>query len=361
MNHNVHMASKISKNKLKGQRSVLTLIKDREVNKSNPEDNSDTYSEGEIRIESATKATNPTPGRNRKERSPQELINPHKKINMGDSTEEKLRLERQLDEEEEEEIKSLSPELAKVTKILLRRNEHKFTAIQNNITSLLKNAELLQRQQDQIESLKKENGEIQLKCDKIEMDHAKLKQKLSKMENELLETTAIIHGVHEDKWEEGTTRYNMVVHVLAYTMYGTSHHDQLVAARKILIKKTSQLGKYNPKRGRPISVTFVYNEDCEHLLANKKYLPRGVYADKQYSEDIKNTRRILRPVIRKARRGKYKGLCRMEKDKVIIEGRRYGIKNLHQLPNEISTFKCTSEETDDCIGFFGELNELSNF
>ena len=41
------MASKISKNKLKGQRSVLTLIKDREVNKLNPEDNSDTYSEGE--------------------------------------------------------------------------------------------------------------------------------------------------------------------------------------------------------------------------------------------------------------------------------------------------------------------------
>ena len=83
MNHNVHIASKISKNKLKGQRSVLTLIKDREVNKSNPEDNSDTYSEGEIPIESATKATKPTPGRKRKERSPQELINPHKKINMG--------------------------------------------------------------------------------------------------------------------------------------------------------------------------------------------------------------------------------------------------------------------------------------
>ena len=258
---------------------------------------------------------------------------------MGDNIEEKLRLERQLAEEEEEEIKSLSPELAKVTKILLRRNEHKFTAIQNDIASLLKNAELLQKQQDQIESLKKENGEIQLRCDKIEMDHAKLKQKLSKIENELLESTAIIHGVHEDKWEEGTTRYNMVVDVLAYTMYGTNHHEQLTAARKILIKKTSRLGKYNPNRGRPISVTFVYNEDCEHLLANKKYLPKGVYADKQYSEDIENTRRILRPVIRKARKGKYKGLCRMEKDQVIIEGRRYGIKNLHQLPNEISTFK----------------------
>ena len=51
----------------------------------------------------------------------------------------------------------------------------------------------------------------------------------------------------------------------------------------------------------------------------------------------------------------------MEKDQVIIEGRRYGIRNLYQLPNEISTFKCTCEETEDCIGFFGELNELSNF
>ena len=205
------------------------------------------------------------------------------------------------------------------------------------------------------------SGYHELKCDKIELDHAKLKQKLSRIENELLESTAIIHSVHEDKWEEGSTRYNMVVDVLAYTMYGTNHHEQLTAARKILIKKTSRLGKYNPNRGRPISVSFVYNEDCEHLLANKKYLPKGVYADKQYSEDIENTRRILRPVIRKARKGKYKGLCRMERDEVIIEGRRYGLKNLHQLPKDISTFKCTSEETEDSIGFFGELNELSNF
>ena len=342
MNYIVHMASKNNnnKNKLKGQRSVLTLIKDKEVSKLNSGDNSDTYSEGETPIESAARTTNLTPRRKSKERSPQEPINPQKKINMGDNTEEKLRLERQLDEEEEEEIKSLSLELAKVTKILLRRNEHKFAAVQNDITSLLENVELLQKQQDQIESLKKENGEIQLRCDKIEMDHAKLKKKLSRIENELLESTAIIHGVHEDKWEEGTTRYNMVVDVLAHTMYGTNHHEQITAARKIVIKKTSHLGKFNPNQGRPISVTFIYNEDCEHLLANKKHLPKGVYADKQYSEDIENTRRILRPVIRKARKGKYKGLCRMEKDQVVIEGRRYGIKNLHQLPNDISTFKC---------------------
>ena len=73
------MASKNNKNKLKGQRSVLTLLKDREVTKLNSEDNSAIHSEEETTRESATRATDLTPGRKRKERSPQELINPHKK------------------------------------------------------------------------------------------------------------------------------------------------------------------------------------------------------------------------------------------------------------------------------------------
>ena len=85
MNYIVHMASKNNnnKNKLKGQRSVLTLIKDKEVSKLNSGDNSDTYSEGKTPIESAARTTNLTPRRKRKERSPQEPINPQKKSISG--------------------------------------------------------------------------------------------------------------------------------------------------------------------------------------------------------------------------------------------------------------------------------------
>ena len=136
------------------------------------------------------------------------------------------------------------------------------------------NSEILQEQQNQIEMLKRENCEMQLRCTKLETDQRQLRNKLSKIENELLESTAIIHSIHEDRWEEGSTRYNMVVDVLAYTMFGSNHHEQMSVARKILIKKTSRVGKYNPYKGRPILVTFVSNEDCEHLLANKNYLPK---------------------------------------------------------------------------------------
>ena len=356
------MASKLNKIKVKGQRSVLKLIKGREVTDLHlDEDNSDIPSENESESPSALKSFELTPGRKRKERSPQEITNnPYKKINMGDTDIGNMKLEQHLTEEEEKEIESLSPELAKVTKILLRRNEHRFAELQNDISTLIMNSEILQEQQHQIEMLKRENCEMQLRCTKLETDQRRLKNKLSKIENELLESTAIIHGVHEDRWEE-STRYSMVVDVLAYTMFGSNHHKQMSAARKILIKKTSRVGKYNPYKGRPILVTFVYNEDCEHLLANKKYLPKGVFTDKQYCAEIENTRRILRPVIRKARRGNYKGRCRIERDQTMIGGKRYGLKNLHQLPPDLNTFKCTSEESEDCVGFFGELNELSNF
>ena len=51
----------------------------------------------------------------------------------------------------------------------------------------------------------------------------------------------------------------------------------------------------------------------------------------------------------------------MDKDQIVIEGKKYGLQNMHQLPTDVSTFKCTSEESSECVGFFGELNELSNF
>ena len=128
-------------------------------------------------------------------------------------------------------------------------------------------------------------------------------------------------------------------------------------ARKIPIKKTYRLGHYNSQRGRPIVINFVYHEDCENLLSNKKYLPRGVFADRQYSQDMENKRRILRPIYKTAiNHHSYRGQCKIEGEFLKIQGRRY----LRNLPEELSGYKCTSREDPETIGFFGELNPMSN-
>ena len=51
----------------------------------------------------------------------------------------------------------------------------------------------------------------------------------------------------------------------------------------------------------------------------------------------------------------------MEGEYLKIHGVRYATKDIHRLPEELSGFRCTSKETQDVLGFFGELNPLSNF
>ena len=135
------------------------------------DNNSDILSENESEKPSAQKLFELTPGRKRKERSPRETTNnPYTKINMGDTDIGKMKLEQQLTEEEAKDVESLSPDLAKVIKNLLRRNKHRFTELQNDISTLIMNSEILQEQQSQIESLKRENCEMHLRCTKLETD-----------------------------------------------------------------------------------------------------------------------------------------------------------------------------------------------
>ena len=51
----------------------------------------------------------------------------------------------------------------------------------------------------------------------------------------------------------------------------------------------------------------------------------------------------------------------MEGDSLIIKGKTYTIKNLSSLPEEINRYNATSKSDDTSLGFFGELNSMSNF
>ena len=107
---------------------------------------------------------------------------------------------------------------------------------------------------------------------------------------------------------------------------------------------------------------FEHCQDVEYIMESKGYLQRGTYVDREYVPEIERKRRILLPILKAAKQFKdYKKKCRLEDDKVVINGRKYGTENLHQLPSEIDVFEITSKSDTDCVGFFGALNPLSNF
>ena len=51
----------------------------------------------------------------------------------------------------------------------------------------------------------------------------------------------------------------------------------------------------------------------------------------------------------------------MEGEFLKLRGRKYSVNDIDKLPEELNSFKCTSKETQSALGFFGELNPLSNF
>ena len=97
-------------------------------------------------------------------------------------------------------------------------------------------------------------------------------------------------------------------------------------------------------------------------MENKNDLSEGVYLNREYSPEVERKWCIMLPILRAAKYlDGYKKQVRLENEKIVIKGKDYDMKNIHELPEELNAFKVTSKENESVVGFFGELNPLSNF
>ena len=81
-----------------------------------------------------------------------------------------------------------------------------------------------------------------------------------------------------------------------------------------------------------------------------------------HSAETEKKRKTLLPILKAAKRlPDYKRQSRLEDDKIVLKGRPYTVGMLNQLLDELNAFKVTSKEDSQTVGFFGEINPLSNF
>ena len=177
-----------------------------------------------------------------------------------------------------------------------------------------------------------------------------------------MESNLIIHRIKESSWELDSTRNELVVQAIASTVHADNDSNKLEIARKIPILSTKCLGRYNPLRSRPIQISFASKSDAKLLLERKKKLQKGIYVDWEYSEKEEIECKLLRPILMAARKHThYRGKCKLDGTKLVIKGKTYTRKKLDRLPENISTSTVFSKVTPTSVGFFGELNPLSNF
>ena len=210
--------------------------------------------------------------------------------------------------------------------------------------------------------ISKENKELKHIVEEVKSENMALKDRLNRIENKLLENNFVILGVTEESWETYSALQEKVYQLIAYTVNAQDPAVQLEKARKARLVKVTRLGSYSKYRGRPISVQFEHHSAAQYFWDNKGYLPEGIYVKREFTAETEKHRRILKPVYNAAKKSpNYKGKCRMEENYLVIKGKKYGLHNLKDLPDELSDHKVTSRNTDLVLGFFGELHPLSNF
>ena len=113
---------------------------------------------------------------------------------------------------------------------------------------------------------------------------------------------------------------------------------------------------------RPISITFEKKSQTDQLFESKSWLPKGIYVDKEYTQEVENQCKLLGPILKLARSIEtYQGKCKLEDDHLVIHGKKYTVEDLHKLRNDLSGLHASSKSTDKAHAFFGELSPFSNF
>ena len=210
--------------------------------------------------------------------------------------------------------------------------------------------------------LKQENKELKSRVFKLEEENKLLNSRVKRLEDKMLESSIIMNGVSESVWEPEETTRGKVQHLMTHLVSGENYQSKMDQVLEIHIKSCTTLGRYRPMYNRPVSIEFYNKANADYIIHNRAHLPRGVFVDYKYSEEMEAERRILRQIFHAAtKHPDYKGKCRMDGGELIIKGLTYTTKTLHKLPVALSGFHVSGKSDETTYGFFGELHPFSNF
>ena len=236
--------------------------------------------------------------------------------------------------------------------------------MKNSVDEAIEQNPTVKQHGEQIDSLETENMILKNKVSAMEGEHSQMKRKIANMESRVLQHNIIVRGIGEDDREKETTTRHKVY--LELTNVVTNDEDtkeaKLKMAKKLEIRSCKRIDKYVRGRARPISVEFLRKDDVNYILSNKTSLQKGIFADKEFPQDVEKKRKTLRPIYTAAKNSKkYQKRCQMENDLLVIKGKRYGVEDMHSLPKSLKPVNVSSKTNDKIYGYFGELNPLSNF
>ena len=100
-----------------------------------------------------------------------------------------------------------------------------------------------------------------------------LKQRIDRIENKLMCSNVILHGISDQQWELSAVTREKALSAISHIANGKTSKDKLDVVRKIGFRDIRRLGEYREHRNRPILLEFEKRVSAEFLLENRKQLP----------------------------------------------------------------------------------------
>ena len=273
------------------------------------------------------------------------------------------RLKATMKENREKEIAEMERRLkANMKEVIENSIQRAIDTMGSTIHQMISTNSTVQASSTEVTALKEENIKLKREIQFLSAEQGKLESRMDRMESRNLENCLIFRGIKEDYKETDEIGRDRIYRELMHLLTDENEEDRYNAARRLVIRRCKRLGRYNRDRPRPFSIEFVHHEDVSFIMENRGYLSEGVFVNREFSPEVERKRRTMLPILRAARHiDNYKKQIRLEKDKVVIKGKDYDMSNIHDLPDDLNAFTVTSKETENVVGYFGELNPMSNF
>lgn len=272
-----------------------------------------------------------------------------------------------------ENCKTLKGLSAGLKEVLLLINT-RLTAMDTNINKLtkddvvVKSLEKVQQTADaaltqmnintvEIAKIRKDVDKMQFNYDNVNKENIKLKSQINSIEDYGRRNNLVIRGVAESK---GENCENVVRNFMKTQLHCT---DEFILDVKFV--RCHRVGRKEPNStwNRPLIVRFFYFGHREIVWGKRHLLAKSKYSlNENFCASTEFNRKKLYPVYSALKKlPDYQKKITMVKDDLIIDGDRYNVDNLQDLPAHIHPKNYTRKTNENTLVFGGVLSEFDCF
>ena len=197
-------------------------------------------------------------------------------------------------------------------------------------------------------------ADIMVLKDQMERDRQRMAQEIA----DARANNLVFAGFKETKGEK---RADMIA--LLRTQIGKIENEDFPDLKDAKFGRIKRDGQWRPDQTRPrdIIVTFQdYDERCA-VLAGKKKFDKNIYCNADLPKEMTFAQRTLKPIVEIVKDTPYEDQTKIIPGGIKIGKRRYGLHNLHTMPDDIKYWANNVRMTLFLMVWFGILCPLSNF